>query len=309
MSIRLGQTYHFQPLPYFKEEVFTASMSMEEIRNLFIEILNNGVHGLCFSLYENGQMPGSKVHIDQVIRRLEILKPHTRWIRSFSTTDSNENIPIEASKMGFKNLVGAWLGKDLKKNEIEIENLIELGKQGYVHIAAVGNEVLYRDDLSLDLLLNYIQRVKKALPEIPVGYVDAYYQFVEHPALVENCDLILTNFYPFWEGTHIDNSLQHLNHMYNITRSVAGNKKIIITESGWPSRGSAFQNAQPSLHNALRYFINTQLWTLDTNIELFYFSSFDEMWKTQAEGDVGASWGIWNANEILKVNEIHIEKQ
>ena len=26
---------------------------------------------------------------------------------------------------------------------------------------------------------------------------------------------------------------------------------------------------------------------------MFYFSSFDESWKVEAEGDVGAYWGLW----------------
>ena len=31
--------------------------------------------------------------------------------------------------------------------------------------------------------IEYIKRVKEALPNIPVGYVDAYYQFIERPEL------------------------------------------------------------------------------------------------------------------------------
>ena len=33
---------------------------------------------------------------------------------------------------------------------------------------------------------------------------------------------------------------------------------------------------------------------------MFYFSSFDESWKVEAEGDVGAYWGIWNKDEKIK---------
>ena len=60
-----------------------------------------------------------------------------------------------------------------------------------------------RNDLSEEEICNYIKQVKKELPGIPVGYVDAYYQFYERPALVEACDVILVNCYPFWEGTDI----------------------------------------------------------------------------------------------------------
>jgi exo-beta-1,3-glucanase (GH17 family) len=33
---------------------------------------------------------------------------------------------------------------------------------------------------------------------------------------------------------------------------------------------------------------------------MFYFSSFDESWKTGTEGDVGAYWGLWDKHEQLK---------
>jgi len=50
----------------------------------------------------------------------------------------------------------------------------------------------------------------------------------------------------------------------------------------------------------LKYFINAQLWSEQEDIEMFYFSSFDESWKVSAEGDVGAYWGLWDKNEKLK---------
>ncbi len=121
------------------------------------------MHGICFSMYEDGQEPGDTITEEQVERRIKILKPYTKWIRSFSCIEGNEHIPRIAKKHGIKNLVGAWLGDDYRKNEEEIEGLIQLAKEGCVDIAAVGNEVLYRKDLTEEQLLDYIYRVKDAL--------------------------------------------------------------------------------------------------------------------------------------------------
>ena len=41
-------------------------------------------------------------------------------------------------------------------------------------------------------------------------------------------------------------------------------------------------------------------WSQEEDVEIFYFSSFDESWKVGAEGDVGAYWGLWDKNEELK---------
>lgn len=297
------RSYHFniyKGLPIEHLDLFSADTSIEDIKKLYLQILEKGMHGICFSLYEDGQKPGDIISEGQIRRRLEILKPYTKWVRSFSTIEGNELIPKIAKEMGMNTLVGAWLGDDVEKNEIEVENLIQLCNDGYVDVAAVGNEVLYRNDLSLAELLNKIEYVKSQVSEIPVGYVDAYYEFGRHPELVDVCDVVLANYYPFWEGTSFENSLGHLHHMHQQVIDSAKGKKIIVTETGWPSQGENTKGAQPDSISTMKYFINCQVWAQHSDIEMFYFSSFDESWKVGAEGEVGAYWGLWDKNEKLK---------
>ena len=271
-----------------------------ELKIRYTEILNDGLHGLSFSPYIEGQQVGDILSSNQIKRRLDIIAPHTKWIRSFSCTEGNELIPEIAHQKGLKTMVGAWISNDRNRNEKEIENLIKLAKAGLVDIAAVGNEVLHRNEISEQELIGYLKRVKEAIPSIPVGYVDAYYQFLDRPALVSTCDVLLVNFYPFWEGANSDYALSYLQNMLEITQSVANGKKIIIAETGWPSKGESVQEAVPSEINAMHYFIAAQEWANNNAIELFYFSSFDESWKVKQEGTVGAAWGIWDKNEKLK---------
>ncbi len=272
----------------------------ETLNNLFEEILQNGTHGFCFSLYGEGQKPGDIISEAQVRRRMEILKPHTKWVRSFSCTDGNELIPKVAKELGIKTLVGAWLGNDPEINQREIAGLIKLAKEGMVDVAAVGNEVMYRKDLTEDELLDFIRKVKAAIPNIPVSYVDAYYEFSHRPRITELCDVILCNCYPFWEGCTFENSLDYMKQMYYQAKAAGNGKEVIITETGWPSKGENLKGSVPGEKNARDYFINTQLWSSNDNIPVFYFSSFDESWKVGAEGIVGAYWGIWDKHEKLK---------
>ena len=255
---------------------------------------------MCFSPYLEGQEPGTQISEEQIKRRIEIIKPHTQWVRSFSCTEGNELIPKIAKGMGMKTLVGAWLGKYKSINEQEIEGLIKIAKAGDADIVAVGNEVLYREDLSEDELLDYIYQVKRELPGVQVGYVDAYYEFGNRPRVTEACDVILANCYPFWEGCSLEHSYLYMKDMYNRALQAGKGKKVIITETGWPNVGEIFHGAEPSEENALKYFINTQLWSKKEDIDIFYFSSFDETWKTDDEGDVGAYWGIWDKDEKPK---------
>ncbi len=272
----------------------------EELKLLYSETLSKGLHGLCFSPYIEGQDVGDILSANQIKRRLDIISPNTNWIRSFSCTEGNELIPEIAHQKGLKTVVGAWISNDRNRNEKEIQSLIKLAKAGLVDIATVGNEVLHRNEISEQELIGYIKRVKEAIPNVPVSYVDAYYQFLDKPNLVANCDVLLVNFYPFWEGANCDYSLAYLNNMMEVTQAIAMGKKVIIAETGWPSKGENVEEAIPSELNAMKYFITTQEWAKNNAIELFYFSSFDESWKVKQEGTVGAAWGIWDKDEKLK---------
>ncbi len=280
-----------------------SGMSEEELESLLKEILEEGIHGISFSAYLEGQSPGSQLSREQIADRMKILQPHVKWVRSFSCVDGNELIPKIAHEFGIKTLVGAWIGDDNAKNEEEIKAVIEVGKAGYADIIAIGNEVMLRGEMSEDDIINLIKRVKSALPDIPVGYVDAYYVFASNPRLSDECDIIMTNCYPFWEGYSFEHSLAYMKNMYQIAKNAAKGKKVIISETGWPNLGSAERQAIPSYENAIKYFINTYNWAEQDNIEIFYFSSFDETWKIGAEGDVGAYWGLWDKNGLPKFGQ------
>ena len=271
------------------------------IQTLFAETLRKGLHGLCFSPYAEGQQTGDLLPEAQIRRRMDTIMPYTQWIRSFSCTEGNELIPEIAHSKGLKTVVGAWISADKARNEREIQSLVRLAKAGLVDVAAVGNEVLLRNELSEQEIIQYLQQVRRQVPApIPVTYVDAYYHFLDKPQLVAACDVVLINCYPFWEGAAIDQALSYLQQMYGLAKAAAGDKPVIIAETGWPSEGQSVMSAQPSAENAMKNFINVQHWARTEQIDLFYFSSFDETWKVRQEGAVGAKWGLWDKNEQPK---------
>jgi len=49
----------------------------------FRAVLGGGVHGFCFSPYLEGQSPGAQVSAAQIRARLEVIRPHTAWVRTF----------------------------------------------------------------------------------------------------------------------------------------------------------------------------------------------------------------------------------
>lgn len=295
-----GKTHLDRPLSalYSIEDNLSGDELLARMKNT----LENKLHGISFSVYLDGQDPGQKSAIseEQIRARLAIIRPYTQWIRIFSCTGGHEQIPRIAHKMGLKTLVGAWLDQDRMANEEEMANLVQLTQAGHADIVAIGNEVLLREDLAENDLITYINRAKKMLPGFPVGYVDAYYLFREHPRVVAACDVILANCYPFWEYCGLEQSVDYMKQMYEIARTAGRGKPVIISETGWPSRGGHLGGAIPSLENAARYFVHTYQWALAENVKIFYFTSFDEAWKAGPEGECGAAWGIWDKDGHFK---------
>ena len=278
----------------------TDAMSAGELRALVARLLAGRLHGLCFSPYLADQGPGTILGEAQVRERLAVVAPHTQWVRSFSCREGNEHIPQLAREAGLRTLVGAWLDDDLDNNEAELDAAIALARDGVVDILAVGNEVLLRGDLDESALIDYLQRAKAALPGVPVGYVDAYFQFGDHPAVTSACDVVLANCYPFWEGCPIEFAPLYMRDMYRQASRAAGDKTVIVSEAGWPDAGSPEGAAVPSHDNALRFFVETCRWMEEDGIELFWFAAFDEDWKTDREGDVGGNWGLWDSSGRAK---------
>jgi exo-beta-1,3-glucanase (GH17 family) len=276
--------------------VVWTDAARSQLETEFRAVLSRGVHGLCFSPYLEGQAPGSAVGEAQIRERLKLIQPCTGWVRTFSCTDGHEHTPRIAHELGLKTLVGAWLGTDREINTRELQGAIEVARAGHADIVAVGNEVLLREDMGEDELLGCIERVKRELPGVPVGYVDAYYLFEKHPRITAACDVVLTNCYPFWEGCPREQAVAYMQNMVARTRAAAPGKRIVISETGWPDQGSAFHGAVPSREGAMRYFVDTHEWAREDGIETFYFAAFDEAWKVGAEGDVGAYWGLWDKN-------------
>ncbi|MGD8826775.1 MAG: glycosyl hydrolase family 17 protein [Myxococcales bacterium] len=280
-----------------------SQMSRADKAELFRAILRHKIHGISFSPYVEGQSPGTEIGEQQICERLSIIQPYTHWIRTFSCTSGHQATPRIAHDNGLKAMVGVGLSEDREMNEIELRNGIHVARSGHADILAIGNEVMLREDLTEDQLIEYIERAQDAVPGIPVGTVDAYFLFENHPRVAAACDLLLVNCYPFWESCPAEYALLYMKEMYRRAQNVADGKKVIISETGWPNIGSPFGAAVPSHDNAVEYFIRTYQWADEEGIEIFYFSAFDESWKVSDEGDVGAYWGLWDQDGHLKYAE------
>ena len=260
------------------------------------------IYGLNFSPYLDGQDPnqGSSVSEEQIRNRMEIIAPYTKWIRTFGCSLGLENAGRIARELGLKAAIGAWLDDDLASNEEEMQNLVTAAKDGYVDLAIVGSEVLLRGDITEDQLIEYINYFRNEVSWVPVTTAEVYTELLTHPNVMDACDVICVNYYPYWEGKGVHQAIAYLHALHQEVLAKANGKEVVVSETGWPSDGNPVGDAIPSIENACLYFLNFVSWARAEGVNYFYFEAFDEEWKAAYEGPQGAHWGVWYKDGTLK---------
>ena len=251
--------------------------------------------GLCLGPYVGGEAPGVTVLAEPVLReRLTVVAENTTWIRTYGVDRGLERAGGIAHDLGMKAAVGAWLTADPGANRRALEALAAVGNAGDADLLVIGSETLLRGDLSERDLVTYIQWVRREVPGVPVCTAEPYGEFLEHPALVDSSDLLLVHVYPFWEGAAIDGPAGWTVDAWEQVVAVAGGRPVVVGETGWPDAGSPYGSAVIGPENAARFLHEVTALFHDRGVPYFYFSAFDEAWKSGEPGGVGPHWGIWD---------------
>jgi glucan 1,3-beta-glucosidase len=257
--------------------------------------------GLCVGPYIGGEAPGTTVLAEPVLReRLAAVAGNTTWIRTYGVDGGLETAGGIAHGLGMKAAVGAWLATDPAANRHALEALAAIGNAGDADLLVVGSETLLRGDLSERDLVTYIQWVRREVPGVPVCTAEPYGQFLSRPALVDASDLLLVHVYPFWEGLGIDGAAERTVGAWEQVVAVAGGRPVVVGETGWPDAGSPHGAAIPTAANAARFLHEATALFHDRGVPYFYFSAFDEAWKSAEPGGVGPHWGIRDGTLQLK---------
>ncbi len=225
---------------------------------------------------------------------MKTLATVTRAIRLYSSTGGVELVPPIANEAGLKVTVGAWIDKNVDRNEREMLAAIDLAKHnGNVNGVVVGNETIYRGEQKIDDLIKLIQRVKGSV-NVPVTTGEIWNIWLEHPELASSVDFIAAHILPYWEGFSDKQAVDQALIIYQKLRDAFPGKRIVIAEFGWPSAGYNLKSAVPGPFEqavTLRTFVNR---AEAIGMEFNIVEAIDQPWKF-FEGGVGPYWGILNA--------------
>src|SRR5712672_3101881 len=230
---------------------------------------------------------------------LKKLASLTRAIRLYSSTGGVELVPPIAAEFGLKVTVGAWIDKNVDRNEREIDAAINLAKRNSNVIGVVvGNETVYRGEQKVDDLIGLVKRVKKSV-NVPVTTGEIWNIWRDNPELASSVDFIAAHVLPYWENFTDKPAVDQAVYLYGRLREQFPGKRIVIAEFGWPSAGYNLRNAEPGPFEQASVLRNFVVRADAIGMEYNIVEAIDQPWKF-FEGGVGPYWGILNASREPK---------
>jgi len=260
------------------------------------------INGVSFSPYSANESPMEDRHpsAEEITADLRVVAPMVKSVRTYSSTDGLDRVAPLARREGLAVTAGAWLDTRTARNATEIASVIKVANanRNVVRIM-VGNEAVLRADVTVPQLVDYIRQVKRKVTQ-PVSTAEPWHVWLAHPELVRSVDFIAVHILPYWEGVPADQAVPYIQRRYDELAAAYPNKKIVISEVGWPSDGRMRQGAVPTLTAQgvfLRDFLNL---AREQGWDYYIMEAFDQPWKRTIEGSVGAYWGIWDADRQPK---------
>ncbi len=247
---------------------------------------------------ESPLVPDFRVSRERIDADLGRLAGISDCVRLYSVDQGLDAVPELAARHGLKVLVGAWIGGDAKKNDIELSKAIALANRhrDVVRGLIVGNEVLLRREQTPDAMRAYLARAQRETA-VPVTYADVWEFWLMNATLAAEVDFVTVHILPYWEDEpqpigravdHVAAVMDRVDHAFD--------KPLLIGETGWPSAGKQRDGSRPGVIEQARFLREFLLAAKAHGWQYNVIEAFDQPWKRQLEGTVGGYWGLLDAD-------------
>lgn len=276
-----------------------AYMNRPEVEPMWPET----IQGFSFSpmRLHHDPLTGKLPTVDEIEQDVALLSGKTHSIRTYTVDGSLAHIPVLARKHGLNVALGAWLDSRLEQNLVEIENLISIADKNRKNVVRVmvGNEVILRNDVSVEQMSKYLDHVRAELG-MPVSTAEPWHVWVKHPELAKHVDYLAVHMLPYWEGVDNEIAVDYIVERMDQLKKLFPDKPIVIAEVGWPSNGRTIKSSiADEAWQAI--FLRRFLHRAEQEKYTYYvMEAFDQPWKRVSEGSVGAYWGVYNVERVAK---------
>ena len=262
------------------------------------------ISGFSYSPFQQGQFPQkNQFPTDEQMRQdLAIMSKLTDNIRTYSVDGTLGDIPKLAEEFGLRVTLGIWISPDLERNEREIQRAIEIANNSRSVVrVVVGNEAVFRKDITPEALIVLLDRVRAAV-KVPVTTSEQWDIWEKNPQLAKHVDLIAAHILPFWEYIPMDKAGQYVLDRAKDLKKLFPKKPLLLSEVGWPSNGRMRGGNETSPADQAIY-LRTLVNKLNRQgYNYFVIEAFDQPWKVSDEGSAGAYWGVFNGARQQKFN-------
>lgn len=217
----------------------------------------------------------------------------------------SESDPIEAFEAAIETktniLLGIWTSgtTSIDKELTALEKAVAKHGSKFTDLVigiSIGSEDLYRDSATgrankggvgngPEQIVKFIGDYKKKFADsklgaVPIGHVDTWdvWPNSTNKAVIDAVDWVGLDEYPYYEsgkGNSIEKSGQRFDSAFNQAKAAIGGKPIWVTETGWPTDGPKWDEAQPSVENAKYYWNEIGCRQLFNKVPTFWYNLRD----------------------------------
>ncbi|KAL8732170.1 MAG: hypothetical protein Q9166_002917 [cf. Caloplaca sp. 2 TL-2023] len=210
-------------------------------------------------------------------------------------TDCNQvpNVLSATKGTNLKLFLGIFDLAQVEKEAETISNAVK-GDWSRVNAISVGNEMVNKGT-DPGHVIGAIGQARGALKghgyNGPIVTVDTMMAMANHPEICRASDFCAVNCHAFFDGkTPAEKSGEFVKGWVDKIGKATG-KTVVVTETGWPTRGDTNGVAVPSQENHQAALKSIER-ALSNNV--IYYSAYNDMWKKNGQGTFNAEqyWGI-----------------
>lgn len=275
--------------------------------------LDQQLYGLNYDLRQGPDWDSNKCKSsDTIASDLKILSTVTSNVRTYSLSDCDVSGVLTAAKdLSLTVWLGVWVSEDSTVYDAEVKAFKELISAGLIDSNVVGinvgSEAVYRGDITSEQAIQYVTDFKKVMSDndisVPVSITDIIDTFVSYPDMLKAGDIVTINQFPFWEKVEADKAAAQFNKRIQPLLKLAGDMEVIISETGWPTGGSATNGSVASEENAAQYLNDFYELATEKKWKYYYFAGFDTPYKEEQADDtttVESHFGIFDETGTMK---------
>lgn len=212
-------------------------------------------------------------------------------------TDCNqvENV-FKAKASNQKLFLGVYYVDQIQSSVDTIKSAVETyGSWDDVTTVSIGNELVNGNQATTAQVGEYIDTGRAALTAAgysgPVVSVDTFIAVINNPDLCNYSDYMAVNAHAYFDKNTVaeDSGKWVLEQIQRVWTACDGKKDVVITESGWPSKGETYGVAVPSKENQKDAVSSI---TSSCGSSTFLFTAFNDYWKADGAYGVEKYWGV-----------------